>query len=722
LKKLKDVGKGTVKRVKEFLSTGRIREIESNDPAPHSEHIQQAQSFLQELQRPAEKPSAEFISTGRIREIEDNDPALHSEHIQQGQSFLQEPQKPAGKPSVKAYSSESKPPHPYKSTCLSKSAMFKQKEKNPVSFDPVVQKEKKKPVILILESQETDSEDEFDNFRKPPAKRSSSNSKQPQKRRRPSNPPKASVWTPSEDESDDDLVSDLIARGSKFAKKKQDSKVQEPDSRPVKRNELVLSSEDDSEDDGLVLEFSSDNKSPQNKATSPNQKHQSSPFALKRKISRPPQEKRLDVVYMKPKIQVTIPPVSKELKGELFKRPEPGADEVWFTNGPFENKHLYFNVDLREQQPNKGRAENARKFFERAKQERVQCRHEMLKTGLGDYLISFAFGNRAMIIPFLFERKRADDFASSIQSGKNGRPSRLNRQLCAMERVVAEINKVCPTIPTSITVILEQTTKRWIKNSYGVDRVGGENKRHPTVESYDAQVKKLEQYVDVERTHYLSHSILYLFDVLKRIEDDIDVYYELYKNLSDEQLDFMSMDYWTKITNNTFGKPDDYHPSWYDWETKEAEERNAIYEEKQRKIEEVRRQREISEKRNLYDKAEADKKEVKGSEEDAVLFSQEMDADFKEQEEEESDLLFGEEAEQPQIEEIVVENPVPPPNPSLPPNPISMASKIMDVRNTLRILGIDDSPIMDSHIQRQIELHGVLAAKHNMASLYVTYD
>ena len=63
------------------------------------------------------------------------------------------------------------------------------------------------------------------------------------------------------------------------------------------------------------------------------------------------------------------------------------------------------------------------------------------------------------------------------------------------------------------------------------------------------------------------------------------------------------MDYWTKITNNTFGKPDDYHPSWYDWETKEAEERNAIYEEKQRKIEEVRRQREISEKRNLHDKA-----------------------------------------------------------------------------------------------------------------------
>ena len=59
-------------------------------------------------------------------------------------------------------------------------------------------------------------------------------------------------------------------------------------------------------------------------------------------------------------------------------------------------------------------------------------------------------------------------------------------------------------------------------------------------------------------------------------------------------------------------------------------------------------------------------------------------------------VLIFEEAEQPQIEEIVVENPVPPPNPSLPPpNPIPMASKIMDVRNTLRILGIDDSPIMD---------------------------
>jgi len=302
---------------------------------------------------------------------------------------------------------------------------------------------------------------------------------------------------------------------------------------------------------------------------------------------------------------------------------------------------------------------------------KIQCKHLRIPCGLADYVLTFGFGNQVFFLPMLFERKTVQDLAASMKSGNSGAVSRLNRQLCAMDYVIKKVKKVCPPLAKfcSMTVILEGMLEEHIVNHNGRDRVGSSS--GPLKESWEKQVKKLEDHVHVEYTNYTTQTLYYLREVMNNI--DLEDLYQTFSKLPQEQKYIMMMHNWEEDRHfeNRRQVKGQTHASFYDWERIEAEEESARFQKKRQRVAEAR-------------------------------------ARMKEREESQNENA-------PKPVEVLVVNPPkqqvhfpPPPNPPaarpLPPNPMSDVERL---KAAVKNFGFDASTkFSDAQIQQNINQHG----------------
>jgi len=762
--KINGIANGTLKRVKEFLSTGRLKEMDGELPPSAPPPLQAFSSPVQVEKQPktskkkkvksAPKPKPPTVKRAVTNPVVQKAPQKKSQPIKRAVTnpVVRKAPKKKTKPVIEILESTQEPfsdddsdnellgNMTKKPTLMPKKRSREESPKlNPVK--PAKRQRKKSPAASIASSDDEDDSIELETNTPPKkiipvAKKISSPSPKPSVEpfEAPKPMPRRSRRARQKRKIDPSFEYDAFG----FDNEAKQKPAKPPAPKPVQKKKADLRRHsnppeenfaDDEEEYGAeeyaeddfdgqlrkameasmkTAEAEQKKRKPQiNKKASPQPSEKSkfvekTPPKLKKQISRPPSAK-VQKVVLAPEKKVEIPPIDDETAAKVFKRVPIGEEKISWVVGPLKNDkecerpNLYWNVDCREKMPNMKslvRLTAGRSIFNGLKRMHIQCKHLHIYTGLADYVLSFGFGNQVYFLPILFERKTIQDLADSMKSGKKGAVSRLNRQLCSMEYVIGKVKKLCPSLAKycSITIILEGMLHEQLVNHNGRERVGRSS--GPLKESWEKQVEMLEEHVHVEYTNYMAHTLVYLRDVMNNI--DLEELYKTFIELPQKQKDIMMMHVWEE--NHQFEKrasvKNKTHPSFYDWERIEAEEKSARFQMNQKRIAEARAQRKAREE------------------------------------------IQNEEAQKPV--EVVVVNPPnpqahfsPPPNPQVrfppppnppaarpaPPNPVNDVERL---KAAVKNFGFDASTkFSDTQIQQNINQHGYENAVNVIAEVLI---